>query len=245
MSLDPLPKLSEAALLLDLDGTLLDFAPRPELVTVAPGLPDALRTVRALLADALAVITGRPVETVDTLLPGLPYAVAGEHGGAVRHAPGEKLERPPLPTPPPTWLAAAAALADTHPGVLLERKARGFALHFRAAPQAGPALRDALAALIADTPEFQLLPAHMLWEIRPTGADKGNALQAVMARAPFAGRKPVFIGDDVTDEDAIRAARALGGAGYQVADAFGGPEDVRAWLRDTAAAGTWAPLPLG
>jgi trehalose 6-phosphate phosphatase len=244
MTLCPLPPIAEAALLLDLDGTLLDFAPRPELVTVAPGLPEALRGLRALLADALAVITGRPVETVDALLPGLPYAVAGEHGGAVRHAPGEPLHRPSLPAPPLAWVSAAEALVQAHPGLLLEHKARGFALHFRAVPQVGPVVHDVLAALIEDAPAFELLPAHMLWEIRPRGADKGKALNSVMARAPFAGRKPVFIGDDVTDEAAIRAARALGGAGYQVADAFGTPQDVRTWLGDSAQAGTWAPLPL-
>lgn len=244
MRLDPLPPLAEAALLLDLDGTLLDIAPRPDLVTVAPGLAEALRRLRGLLADALAVITGRPVDTVDALLPDLPYAVAGEHGGAVRHAPGEPVARPDLPAPPAAWLTEAEALVRAHPGTLLERKTRGFALHFRAAPDAGAALHDALAALVAEAPAFQLLPAHMLWEIRPRGADKGHALRAVMARAPFAGRKPVFVGDDVTDEDAIRAARALGGAGYQVADAFGTPDGVRSWLGNTAKAGAWAPLPL-
>lgn len=245
MSLDKLPSPADAALLLDMDGTLLDLAPRPDAVVVPAGLPDTLRTLRDRLAGALGVITGRPVETVDALLGDAPYAVAGEHGGAVRHAPGEMVLRPSLPAPPAAWLEAAERLAASHPGVLLEQKARGFALHFRAAPQAAPALHEALTAMLSGSAMFELLPAHMLWEVRPRGMDKGKALQALMARAPFAGRKPVFIGDDVTDEDAIGAARAMGGAGFQVAEAFGSPSEVRAWLRGAATAGDWPPLPRG
>ncbi|HEY3846666.1 MAG TPA: trehalose-phosphatase [Acetobacteraceae bacterium] len=243
MSLDRLPHFADTALLLDLDGTLLDLAPAPDAVVVPAGLPDTLRTLRNRLGGALGIITGRPIETIDALLGDAPYAVAGEHGGAVRLAPGEPVHRPPLPSPPPEWLEAAERLATSHPGVLLERKARGFALHFRAAPDAGPVLRDALTALIAGDAAFELLPAHMLWEVRPRGMDKGKALRALMARPPFAGRKPVFIGDDVTDEDAIRAARVLGGAGFQVAEAFGSPDGVRTWLRQAARAGDWPALP--
>ncbi len=243
MSLDRLPPFADSALLLDLDGTLLDLAPRPDAVVVEPGLLDTLRALRERLGGALAIVTGRPVDTVDALLGDAPYAVAGEHGGAVRHAPGEQVQRPPLPAPPAAWLDAAERLSAAHPGALLERKARGFALHFRAVPTAGPALHDALTAMLSGSTGFELLPAHMLWEVRPRGVDKGNALRNLMARAPFAGRKPVFIGDDVTDEDAIRAARALGGAGFQVDAAFGSPSGVRAWLRDAATAGDW-PMPL-
>jgi trehalose 6-phosphate phosphatase len=242
MNLDLLPPFAASALLLDLDGTLLELAPTPDAVVVPPGLPATLRTLRDRLAGALGIVTGRPIETIDALLGDAPYAVAGEHGAAMRHAPGEAVQRPPLPAPPPEWLEAAERLAAPHPGVLLERKARGFALHYRAAPEAGPVLRDALAAMLAGSPQFELLPAHMLWEVRPHGMDKGKALEALMARSPFAGRKPVFIGDDVTDEDAIRAARALDGAGFQVADAFGSPAAVRTWLQGAATTGDWPAL---
>jgi trehalose 6-phosphate phosphatase len=238
-----LPPLARTALLLDLDGTLLDLAPLPDAVVVPPGLRETLHALRARLGDALAVVTGRPVETVDRLLPDAPYAVAGEHGGAVRHTPGAALERPDLPTPPAAWLDAAERLAAAHPGALLERKARGFALHYRGAPAAGPALHDALAGLLAGTSGFELLPAHMLWEVRPVGADKGLAVRALMARPPFAGRLPLFIGDDITDEDAIRAAQAMGGAGLRVDAAFGTPEGVRNWLRGAASSGEWPILP--
>jgi trehalose 6-phosphate phosphatase len=170
-------------------------------------------------------------------------AVAGEHGGAIRHAPGQAVERPDLPSPPASWLAAAAALAAAFPGALLETKARGFGLHYRLSPAAGSVFHAVLGALVAERPGFQLLQGHMLWEVRPAGADKGAAVTALMARLPFAGRLPVFIGDDVTDEDGMRAARALGGAGLRVDAAFGDPAGVRAWLARSAAAGDWAPLP--
>ena len=240
----PLSALQPArsALLLDMDGTLLDIAPTPDLVRVAPGLPDALRGLRAALGGALSIVTGRPIDQVDGLFPGVPYAVAGEHGGAIRFAPGGPVARPALPLPPAEWAVEAARIVEAHPGALLEQKQRGFCLHYRAAPEAGDALREAVSMLIAARArEFQVMPALMAWEVRPRGADKGSAVQALAAEAPFAGRKPVFIGDDVTDEDGMRAARALGGAGLQVDAAFGSAAGVRAWLAAAAAAlpGGW------
>jgi trehalose 6-phosphate phosphatase len=235
-----LPRIERSALLLDLDGTLLDLAAAPDKVVVPPRLCSTLRALRSLLGDALAVVTGRPVETVDVLLGDAPFAVAGEHGGAVRHAPGQALERPDLPAPPQTWLAEAERLAALHPGALLERKARGFTLHYRAIPLAGPVLREALAGLLAGSAEFELLPAHMLWEVRPRGVNKGKAVDRLMARSPFVGRLPVFIGDDVTDEDGIAAAQMLGGIGLRVPASFADPAGVRAWLTASASAGRWA-----
>jgi trehalose 6-phosphate phosphatase len=243
--MDAMPPFGRTALLLDMDGTLIDLAPTPESVVVEPGLTEALSTLRDSLGGALAVVTGRPIETVDRLLGAAPGAVAGEHGGAVRHSAGGPVERPDLPTPPDAWLIAAAALAEAFPGAILERKARGFALHYRLAEAAGPVFHAVLRALVDSHPGFQLLPAHMLWEVRPLGADKGDAVVRLMERAPFKGRLPVFIGDDVTDEDGMRASRRLGGAGFRVDAAFGDPDGVRAWLAQSAAASDWAPLPKG
>src|SRR5208282_1217756 len=109
----------------------------------------------------------------------------------------------------------------------------------RAVPPLGPALGAAMAALVEDSDRFVIVPARKAWELRPRGADKGTAVDAVMRRAPFAGRLPIFIGDDVTDEDGIAAARRLGGVGLRVADAFGTPAGVRAWLHAAASRGTW------
>ncbi len=219
------------ALLLDLDGTLLDLAPTPSEVVVPPDLCDVLRRLRANLGDAVAVVTGRPVAQIDALLGDAPFAVAGEHGGAIRHAPGATLIRPALAELPEHWPAEAAAVAAQFPGALMERKPRGFVLHYRLAPSAGPALGEAARAIIAAEAEvFTILPAHMAWEIKPRGADKATAVEALMARPPFAGRTPVYVGDDVTDEDGMRAARALGGLGLRVQDVFGTPAGVRDWL---------------
>ncbi|MDQ2802037.1 MAG: trehalose-phosphatase, partial [Pseudomonadota bacterium] len=157
----------------------------------------------------------------------------------VRHAPGAALERSALPAAPEAWLTAAERLAAAHPGAGVERKARGFVLHYREVPSAGADVGEGLRQLMADDPAFQLLAGNLAWEIRPQGADKGRAVAALMQRAPFAGRLPVFIGDDVTDHDGIAMAQAMGGAGLLVADAFGDPAGVRAWLMATAEAGGW------
>ncbi len=243
-----LPAPGQSALLLDLDGTLLDIAPTPDQVRVAPGLREALVALRDALGGALAVVTGRPIDQVDALLPGVPHAVAGEHGGAIRMAPGGGVVRADLASAPTEWVMEAARLVERHEGVLLEQKQRGFVLHYRAAPALGPVLGEALLALIGGEGErFQLMPALMAWEVRPRGADKGSAVQALSAEKPFAGRFPIFIGDDVTDEDGMAAARALGGAGLRVDEWFGTPDGVRGWLAESAVAlgagAGWVGLP--
>lgn len=238
-----LPPPDQAALLLDLDGTLLDIAPTPDSVVVPATLLATLTTLRTRLHGALAIISGRPVEQVDRLLQAIPTAVSGEHGGALRRHPNTPIERPNLPSVPADWLAAAEHLHATHPGTILERKACGFVLHYRLAPAAGGPLHAALAPLVATRAhEFVLMAAHMAWEIRPLGTDKGHALHQIMIHPPFTGRRPIFIGDDVTDRDAIAAAEALGGAGLFVPDRFGDPACVRAWLAQAARDGAW-PTP--
>lgn len=220
-----------AALLLDLDGTLIDIAPTPDSVVVPDDLRRSLKRLRDHLENAVAIVTGRPIEQVDALLGDLPFAVAGEHGGAIRHAPGAAVERPVLAEPPPDWLAVAERAAAAHPGVLLERKRRGFVLHYRLAPEAGAAMRAVMDGLVAGhETRFTIMAALMAWELKPIGADKATAVRNLMARSPFAGRCPIYIGDDVTDEDGMRAARALGGYGWRVQDMFGDAGGVRAWL---------------
>jgi trehalose 6-phosphate phosphatase len=240
---DALPLFRHAALLLDLDGTLLDIAPTPEAVLVPPGLIDTLLKLGDLLDGAVAAVTGRAVEAADAILGDLPVALAAEHGGAIRFAPGAVVERPNLAPPPEAWYEHAEALHQAFPGTIMERKPRGFVLHFRLAPEAEPVIHEALTAMIAGSATFEMLPGRMICEVRPRGVDKGIAVATIMARAPFAGRSPVFIGDDVTDEDGMRAARAMGGAGFRVQDVFGDAAGVRAWLTDTASRGDWGTLP--
>jgi len=227
----PVTLPARAAMLLDLDGTLIDIAPTPDSVVVPDDLRQSLARLRTLCGNAVAVVTGRPIEQVDALLGPLPYAIAGEHGGAIRHAPGETIDRANLADAPAAWLATAERLVAAWPGALLERKRRSFVLHYRLAPEAGPALGDAMRAMAAEQPDrFTVMAALMAWEMKPLGADKGTAVMKLMARAPFAGRVPVYIGDDVTDEDGMAAARALGGVGWRVQDIFGEAAGVRAWL---------------
>ena len=235
----PTPAIpANAALLLDVDGTLLDIAPTPTSVHVPPGLPASLAALSSRLGGAVALVTGRPIEQVDALFPALVTAVAGEHGGAIRHSPAGPVERPPLATLPPGWLATAETLAGATAGVLLERKSHGFVLHYRLAPAAGPGLYTAILGLLkAHAENFTVLAARMAWEVKPLGADKGTAVRSLMARAPFAGRIPIYVGDDTTDEDGMRAAIALGGLGLRVQDVFVDPAGVRAWLdREVAVA---------
>lgn len=230
-----LPPPALSALLLDVDGTLLDIAPTPDAVSVPLSLPGILGRLRAHLGGALAVVTGRPVEQVEALLGHALQAIAGEHGGAIRAAPGEAIERVSLPDPPVEWTIEAARIVERHPGSLLEQKQRGFVFHYRLAPEHGPALGSAAAALIAgERDRFRVTEALMAWEVRPRGADKASAVEALMLLAPFEGRRPIFIGDDETDRDGMRAAVAMGGAGLWVPDVFGNASGVRAWLARAA-----------
>ena len=231
----PIPPLDRAAFLLDMDGTLIDIAPTPGSVVVPAGLLDTLHTLRTRCADALAVVTGRPIEQVDALLGDAPFAVAGEHGATVRHGPGLSLVSPPLHSAPEAWFVQATALAARHPGAAVERKRHGFVLHYRAVPDLADVFALAMRAFIAERPgDFVLLPAKMAWEIRPAGIDKGRAVAALMASSPFAGRTPIFVGDDVTDEDGIAEAERMGGTGLLVGRDFADAAAVRGWLAGLA-----------
>lgn len=236
-----LPAFRETALLLDMDGTLLDLAPTPDLVVVPPGLLETLSLLNQALRGAVAVVTGRPLEQVESLLPGVP-SIAGEHGGVFRHGPDGPVQRVVLPNLPPHWIAHAQTVIAQHPGALLERKRRGLVLHFRLAAQHGPALHQAALDLAHQDERFQVLEASMAWELRPRGVDKGGAVATLMQSAPFAGRRPLFVGDDVTDRDAMARAAQLGGVGLLVGNWFQGPSGVRAWLADAARYRAWPAL---
>ena len=233
---------ARVALLLDFDGTLVDIAATPELVVVPDTLRASLRDLRDRLGGALAIVTGRPLDQIDRFLPGIVGTVAAEHGAVLRRHADAAPETAALAPVPDAWRAEAARVAAGIEGVRLETKGTGFVLHYRGAPDAGPGLREILDRMTSGHEDaFHVLAAKMAWELRASGADKGGAVEAIMAEAPFSGRRPVFIGDDVTDEHGIEAARRLGGAGYLVPDAFGEPADVREWLRRLAVAeaGAW------
>jgi trehalose 6-phosphate phosphatase len=222
---------ADAALFLDIDGTLLDIAARPELVVIPPDLPALLARLRKARGGALAIISGRPLADIDLFFPdSLP--AAAEHGAILRDASGAIHALAARPAAFAHWLDTLNAAAAKMPGVLIEAKNVSLVIHYRQAPDCGEELRGLAERLIAESgPDVALLPAHMAFELRPRGSGKDTALAWFMAHPPFAGRPPVFIGDDVTDEPAIALANERGGMGLHVARDFGGsPQAVRDWL---------------
>lgn len=231
------PAIANPALFLDFDGTLVEIAERPDAVRVPESLPHLLQCLAATLGGALAVVSGRPLRDLDVFLP-VAIAKAGDHGASIRPDPAAPPLACDLPVPPADWITRAHPWVARYPGALIEAKSHGFVLHFRqAGPEAGVAARRLLDTLVAEAPEhFTLLEASMAWEIRPRGPSKASAVRTLMARPPFSGRVPVFIGDDVTDEEGMAAARALGGHGVRLQDGFGRPAALRGWLEAAAAA---------
>ena len=200
------------ALFLDFDGTIVDFAPRPDEVRPEPGLTSVLGRAAEALGRALAVVTGRPIREIDHWLDARVAAVAGIHGAERRNADGRLVSSAGV-APPPGEVAQArerlAALAAANDGVVFEDKGSCLALHFRAAPDRGTACVEAVQAL--ESPAFEVLGGASVAELRPRGIHKGAAVAAFMAEPPFAGRTPVFVGDDVTDEDGFRTVNEMGG----------------------------------
>ena len=223
------------ALFLDIDGTLLDIALRPGAVTVPPGLPATLQTVGRRLGGALAIISGRSLADIDRLLAPLKPACAAEHGAIVRLGDGTLFEPDQSRSVPDAWRERIRAAAKNWPDVLVQDKVFSLSVHYRLAPEREGEIRSMLQTVVADSPDFEILPARKAFELRHRALHKGEGLCALMRHAPFKGRVPVFVGDDVTDEDGFRAARAMGGLGLHVSEAFGGkPANVRRWLEDFA-----------
>lgn len=225
-----------SALFLDLDGTLLEIAATPESVVVPPSLPQLLTELYHQLDGALAIVTGRPLSQVDQLLAPFRSGAAGEHGVSLRHTDGTREDMPSQIAVPEEWRHALAEAVKHWPGVLVESKPHGFAVHYRLAPEFGDEVWKLVRVLVApDHPWFRLVPAHEAVEIGLKAASKGYAVERFMAELPFRGRRPIFVGDDFTDEAGIAKAKELGGMGFRVQEAFGGdPAEVRAWLRRSA-----------
>jgi trehalose 6-phosphate phosphatase len=219
------------AVFLDIDGTLLDIAPKPDAVVVPGGLNENLSRLRERLGGALALISGRPLDQIDHFFP-QKFAAAAEHGAIMRDAEGRLQNLTARPTAYDDWYEALKRETKDLPGVMVEVKTVSLVIHYRLAPQCQQHLKAFAENLIAKSgPDVTLLPAHMAYELRPKGFGKGDALAAFMKMPPFAGRQPIFIGDDTTDEPAIALANEMGGAGLHVARDFGSsPEAVRVWL---------------
>ncbi len=238
----PPPLSADDALFLDLDGTLLEIAPTPEAACAAPGLPDLLRRLAARLGSALAIVSGRPIGEIDRILAPLALPAAGLHGLERRSA-GGRTSPPPLPGRD-GLRDALGRFAATHPGLLLEDKGATLALHYRARPELAGAVAAAVAAALDRAPDgIVVQKGKAVIELCPQDGDKGAAVMAFMAEAPFRGRRPVFAGDDITDEAAFRAVRASGGVAVRV----GAERDTAAeWrLADVGATHAWLAMTGG
>jgi len=234
----PLPASDRVALFLDIDGTLLDFAPRPDAVVVDAALPPLLRRLRERLDGAVALVSGRPLAQIDALFP-FHGAAAGLHGAELRHADGLFEREAGDAARVAALVREARRRTATWRGVFVEDKGNALALHWRNAPAFGDVVQSLATELAHDAGDgYELLPGHAVIEIKPRGANKGRALDALMCKAPFAGRAPWMIGDDVTDEHAFAAAIAHGGAAIRVGAprqtharfALDSPRDVLDWL---------------
>lgn len=234
-----IPRDANCALLLDIDGTLLDLAATPREVVVPPGLPETLEKLMARMSGALALVSGRSLADIDWLFGEARFPAVGGHGAEMRLAIGEEavaVAAPPMDADLKRRFAAIAALDSD---IIVEDKGYSLALHFRLAPHAEQAIYNAVAAIRADLPSapVEVLPGKAVCEIKPAGLTKATGTRELMAHAPFAGRRPVFIGDDVTDESvfAIMAdfdglAFSVGRVAKGVAGYFASPDEVRAWL---------------
>lgn len=202
------------AVFLDFDGTLVDLAATPDGVQLQPGVREALARLAARHGGALAIVSGRPIEQIDAMLAPLVLPVAGVHGVERRSLDGQ-LHVAPTPDITPV-LARAQSLAVLHPGLLVEHKRGAVALHYRLAPELEQLCLREMTAAVQACPGVLLLHGKMVLEAKPAASDKGGAIAAFMQEAPFAGRLPVFAGDDTTDEAGFATVQRLGGAGVKV-----------------------------
>ncbi|WP_133000605.1 trehalose-phosphatase [Luteimonas arsenica] len=241
--LPPPPPIDDScALFLDVDGTLLDFAPAPDEVSVPPYLREALAALHRRLEGAVALVSGRSLATLDNLLAPPQLPASGLHGLERRH--GRRGHRAPrTPEALARVRAEAERVAARHPGVIVEDKGAALALHWRAAPLASGDLQAFAHAALPRLPGYRLQPGNDVLELRPAAhkggrADKGAAILAFMDEPPFAGRRPVFAGDDITDEAGFAAVNARAGVSVLVGRpresaahfALAGPADVHAWI---------------
>jgi len=226
------------AFFFDVDGTLLDIAAKPDGVKVPSDLLQDLQKLHAATDGAVALVSGREIANLDTLFHPVTFPASGIHGAELRISSEGEIARSSQ-TLPAALREHLSALNAELPDLLIEDKGSAVAVHYRAAPELGPRTRQAIAELVAPFPDLGILAGHFVFEVKPTGHDKGSAVSRFMQDPPFADRTPVFIGDDVTDEAGFRAVLALGGTAISVGRRFenveimlAAPGDVRALVRN-------------
>jgi trehalose 6-phosphate phosphatase len=243
-----IPDLRKCAILLDIDGTILDLAPSPQQVWVPPPLRRTLARIDDLTGSAMALVSGRSLNDIDLIFSPLQLAAIGGHGAEMRASADATpyLRATPLSAALKRKLAGVTELG---PGILVEDKGYSLALHYRLAPDVAAELHAAVETICAGAPKgtVEILPGKQVVEVKPAGINKAEAVRELMSFPPFAGRNPIFIGDDTTDEPVFGVIAKFGGLGFSVgrmmADSnghFDQPESVRAWLARIAAEGVGA-----
>ncbi len=230
-----MPRLdADCALFLDFDGTLVDLADQPDAVLVPPDLAPLLQRLSRQLGGALAIVSGRKLADLDHFLAPLQLPAAAEHGAHYRQADGSQVQAASPDLGP--VIRQVMALAQCHAGLRAEVKGSCVALHYRHAPQLQALAQQVMRHAANSHPGLSLLSGKMVFEIKPAHVSKGRAIEDFMQLAPFAGRQPMFVGDDVTDEVGFSAVQALGGIAIKV-----GPGDTLARHRcsDPTAVRQW------
>ena len=231
--------LSRLALLLDVDGTLLDIAPTPREVVVPPELPETLSRVRDRLDGALALVSGRMISEIDDFFAPLQLAAIGGHGAEMRPTAAGPIIAGRATPIDAEFKQQLKDIAYSHPGVLVEDKGYSLALHYRKVPKQGVALiHDVKHAHQAwGDQSIELLFGKAVLELKLAGFNKGSAVRQLMTYPPFARRRPIFVGDDHTDEDAFKVMPDFNGQAMSVGRKLPGiekyfecPADVRHWL---------------
>lgn len=234
----PLPATDARwALLLDVDGTLLDFVDDPRSVRASAPLLALLHDLHEVTDGALALVSGRGLDDLDRIFERPRWAAVGMHGLELRHANGafRRLAVPPVQRA--RMQQATAALAARFDGVQLENKQLAVALHCRRSPEQLARLGTAAAELVEHLPGYELQPGNQVMEFKPAGMDKGRAVAELLQHTPFAGRVPVYLGDDLTDEHAFAAVNRRHGISIRIGDRE--PSAARFTLPDPAAAAVW------
>ncbi|WP_442237010.1 trehalose-phosphatase [Rhodopseudomonas pseudopalustris] len=234
-----LPSFAHCAILLDIDGTLLDLAPTPHEVVVPPGLDQVLIALQQRAGGALALVSGRSLADIDRIFAPVRFAAIGGHGAEMRICADTDAIAAQAPPINDQLKLRLAAIAQLDPRILLEDKGYALALHYRQAPHAERAIYEAVSVIRADLPSvpFDVLPGKAVCEIKPAGVTKASGVRELLRHPPFRGRRPMFIGDDVTDETVFAIMPDLRGLAYSVGrhatgvdGVFAAPRDVRRWL---------------
>jgi trehalose 6-phosphate phosphatase len=227
------------ALLIDFDGTLVDFADHPDQVALSPETKSILETLSGVTGGALAIITGRAIDDIDRFFAPLLLPVAGVHGMTRRTAWGEMYTAVVDEAVLASLRLSLQRFVDKYPGLLLERKPGSVALHYRTRPELKEVCIEAVHEALAGAEGLELLHGKMVIEAKAGKRTKGEAVRDFMDEKPFRGRRPVFAGDDVTDEFAFGAVERLGGVSIKIgtgdttaAYRTEGTASFQVWLRE-------------